>query len=122
MFQDGSEVEARNVIASSDSTRFLVQKTNAVGVVPTSTIGNIVITNHGDGFLEGLEWGAIAGAATIMVFYGVFSEEIELDSGGVIVFGLVGGVVGGAVGGICGVIAGHRYEYQFPARADSPHK
>jgi hypothetical protein len=122
VFQDGSELNVSNIIASPDSTRFLNEKTNAITVVPTHTVRGVVITNHGVGSLEGLGWGALVGSATAAVLLAV-SPGVEIDSDSVVwAVLLFGGVPGAVVGGIWGAIAGHSYEYQFPTTANSTKK
>jgi hypothetical protein len=122
VFQDGSELNVSNIIASPDSTRFLNEKTNAITVVPTHTVKSVVITNHGVGSLEGLGWGALVGSATAAVLLAV-SPGVEIDSDSVVwAVLLFGGVPGAVVGGIWGAIAGHSYESQFPTTANSTKK
>jgi len=120
MFQDGRELDARNIMASQDSTRFLNEKTEAASVVPTHTIKKVVVTNHGVGFLEGLGWGAgigiVSGATLGLIgstskYSGSTGEDVAWAT---LTLGAVGGAVGGFIGGIWGVIAGHSYEYEFP--------
>jgi len=127
VFQDGRELDARNIIASTDSTRFLNEKTDAITVVPTHTIKEVVFTSHGVGFLDGLEWGAGIGAVTGVTLgllgsrsgNGAWGSDVAGISMG---FGAIGAAVGGVIGGIWGGIAGHSYENQFPASTDSTKK
>jgi hypothetical protein len=120
VFRKNSEVEARNMSASPDSTRFLNAATDSITVVPTHTVKKVVVTNHGAGFVDGLVWGAIVGSVTVAAICAADGgQSIQLKPGGVIFLSLFGGAVGGAIGGVCGVIAGHSYEYQFPASAES---
>ncbi len=128
VFQDGRELAARNIRASSDSTRFLTEENEAITVVPTHTIKKVVITNHGVGFLEGLGWGAgiglVSGAALGLIgstskYSGSTGEDVAWAT---LTLGAIGGAVGGVIGGIWGVVAGHSYEYQYPTSADNTKK
>lgn len=120
VFQDGRELAARNFIASTDSTRFLIATTDAIAVVPTHTIKEIVFTNHGVGFLEGFGWGAgigiVSGAILGLIgstskYSGSTGEDVAWAT---LTLGAIGGAVGGVIGGIWGVAAGHSYRYEFP--------
>jgi len=122
VFQDGRELDARNIVASPDSTRFLNETTDVTTVVPTHTIKKVVLANHGVGFLEGFGWGALIGSATASVLLAA-SPGVEIDDDSVVwAVLLFGGVPGGVIGGIWGGIAGHTYEYQFPTSADNTKK
>ena len=46
LFQDGGELDVRNIIASPDSTRFLNARTNEITVVPTRAIKTVVLTSR----------------------------------------------------------------------------
>ncbi len=130
VFQDEKALDARNIIASNDSTRFLNESTNLTTVVPTFTIRKVIFTNHGVGFLEGFGWGAgiglVSGAALGLIatngqtsshsFGGADDLSVILAVAG------LGGAAGGVAGGIWGVAAGHSYEYQFRTSTDSEKK
>jgi len=123
LFQDGREMDARNIIASSDSTRLLMMEGDATIVVPTYTIRKVVFTSHGAGLLDGLEWGAGVGAVTGVTFTliafkgnGEWGSDVAGFSMGV---GAIGAAAGGVIGGIIGVSVGHSYRYQFVTSANS---
>ena len=121
VFQDGRELDARNIVASPDSTRFLNEKTDAITVVPTHTIKKVVFTNRGIGFLEGFAWGALIGAATVLAVSAASPSQGHEFSGTewTLFFMALGAGTGGVIGGIPGVIIGHSYEYQFVTSADT---
>jgi hypothetical protein len=121
VFLDRSELDARNIIASADSTRFQKDTTDAITVVPTHTIKKVIFTDHGVGFLEGFGWGAGIGVvtfATLALVNGEGFAGADLLST-TLFFAAVGGAGGGVVGGIIGVSVGHSYEYQFVTSANS---
>ena len=124
VFRDGRELDVRNIMASTDSTRFLKDTADAITVVPTRTIKKVVFTNHGVGFLEGFAWGAGIGAvtfATLALVNGEGAWGADL-LGTTLFFAAVGGAGGGVIGGIVGVSIGHSYEYQFSTSADTTKK
>ena len=120
VFQDNSELNVGNIIATPDSTRFLLDNDSTV-VVPTHTIKKVVVKNHVIGLLEGFGWGVGLAVATITVVAiangnnggsnrgigGSSLFETYLFFGGILGAGL------GIIGGTIGVIAGHSYEYNF---------
>jgi len=121
VFQDGAELNAKNIVASTDSTRFLNEKTNTTTVVPTLAIQRVVFKKRFAGFLEGFWIGALVGvpAGVGLVVFGMPKGEGESY---VIAAVFVGGLVGGLIGGISGFVIGHSYEYQFPITEESTKK
>jgi hypothetical protein len=114
VFQDDSELEARNIVASPDSTRFLNEATDSMTVVPTHTVKRVVFKNRFIGFLE---WAGIG--AVVCGGVGLSLSANNKNASGVgAAYAILGGPVGAVIGGVCGVIAGHSYEYQFPASAE----
>jgi hypothetical protein len=109
VFQDDSELDARNILASTGSTRFLNEATDSINVVPTHTIKRVVFKNR---FIGILEWAGIGA----VVFAGVglaLGASHEGEEAGV-AYVVYPGPVGAVIGGIGGVIAGHSYKYDFP--------
>jgi hypothetical protein len=120
VFRDGGEVDAKNIVASRDSTRFRSMPSDALTVVPTQSIEKVVFTNHGSGFLEGFGLGALGGGVTVLVIRGVSAPGGEFSGAAyTIAFTLIGAGVGGVLGGIPGLIIGKSVEYRFPAGADT---
>jgi hypothetical protein len=120
VFQDDSDLDARNIAAAPDSIRFLNEKTNAITAMPTHTVKKVVFKNHGVGFLEGFGWGAgigiVSGAILGLIgstskYSGSTGEDVAWAT---LTLGAIGGAVGGVIGGIWGVAAGHSYRYEFP--------
>jgi hypothetical protein len=131
VFKDGGELDARNIVASPDSTRFLNDITGAMTAVPTHAIVKVLQTNRGTGFLEGIAWGAgagvVAGLLTGLVASASSSGNTHAFGGAdmadvTLALGAAGGGAGVVIGGIIGVSIGHRYEFGFPATADSANK
>lgn len=122
VFQDGTDLDARNIVASTDSTRFLNEKTNATTVVPTLTIQKVVFKERFAGFLEGCWIGALVGVPAGVGFGILAVPKGELQAPDAILIGFVGGLVGGLIGGISGFVIGHSYEYQFVTSADNTKK
>jgi hypothetical protein len=122
VFQDGTELDAKNIVASTDSTRFVNEKTNETTVVPTHTIKKAVFKNRGVGFLEGFGFGALAGVPTGVCLAVFGFPKGELETSEVIGIGLMGGLLGGLMGGIPGFVIGHSYEYTFPIGEESTKK
>lgn len=120
VIQDGGEWEGKNILASSDSTRFVIETTDAPMVVPTRTIKKVVFTNLGVGFLEGFGLGALAGSVAVLALRaaGPSGGEFSDWSYGLF-FTLLGAGAGGVLGGIPGLIMGHSYTYEFVSSADS---
>jgi hypothetical protein len=121
VFHDGKEPDARNIVASPDSTRFVMEPFHEMTAVSTRTIKKIVFTNHGIGLLEGFGWGALGGAVTVLAIFAASPNPgSELSEPWIVAaFTAVGAGVGGVIGGIPGVIMGHSYEYNFATDADS---
>jgi hypothetical protein len=119
VFQDGGKWEGKNILVSSDSTRFLIETTDAPMVVPTRTIKKVVFTNRGTGFLEGFGLGALAGSVVVLALPVASSGGEFSDWSYVLFFTLLGAGAGGVVGGIPGLIMGHSYAYEFASSADS---
>lgn len=115
VFQDDRELDARSIVASADSTRFLNETTDSITVVPTHTINKVVLRSHGGGFVDGLLWGGGIGAV-LGVIAGLSAGEGDPHRFGYAVVGAVAvGASTGLIGGLIGLGIGHRYEYQFPA-------
>lgn len=128
VFRDGTELGARNIISSEDSTRLLIETTDMPSVVPTHAIRKVVFTSRGIGLLEGFGWGAgtgfIVGSVTGLAASSNSAGNPHAFGGAdmasvTLALGAAGGVLGGVIGGIWGVSAGHTYEYEFPAGAQS---
>jgi hypothetical protein len=110
VFQDDSELEARNIVASPDSTRFLNAATDSITVVPTHTVKKVVFKNRFIGFLE---WAGIG--AVVCGGVGIALSASHQDASGVgAAYAILGGPVGAVIGGVAGVVAGHNYRYEFP--------
>jgi len=120
VFQDDSELDARNIVASADSTRFLNETTDVMTVVPTHTIKTVVLRSSGVGFLEGFGGGVVIGATTSAIWISANEEKWHGDTK--LLGAAAGGTLGGLIGGISGFVIGHSYKYQFPTRADSTKK
>jgi hypothetical protein len=121
VFRDGREVEAKNIIASRDSTRFSLVTSDSITVVATQSIRKVVLTNHLTGFLDGFGLGALGGGLTVLVLNGIYGSNGGEFSGTdyKLFFIAAGAGLGGLIGGIPGLIIGHSDEYSFPAGADS---
>jgi hypothetical protein len=114
--QDGENLEARNVLALPDSTRFWNVAANTITVLPTRTVKNVVMTNHLTGLLEGVGFGALGGSLAILAMGGGTSSEHGFGGGAdVIGMILLGAAVGGVIGGIPGAIIGHSHTHQLAA-------
>jgi hypothetical protein len=123
VFQDDSELEARNIVASADSTRFLNETTDVMTVVPTHTIKTVVLRSSGVGFLEGFGGGVLMGATTSAILISANPKgERHISRDWMLLGAAAGGTLGGLIGGISGFVIGHSYKYQFPTSADSAKK
>jgi hypothetical protein len=111
VFRDHRELDARNIVASTDSTCFLNETTGSTTVVPTHTVKEVIFRSHGAGFVDGLLWGGGFGAILGAVG-GLASGE---GGGGAVFVAVAVGASTGLIGGLVGLGIGHRYEYQFPA-------
>lgn len=110
VFHDDREVEARNIVASPDSIRFLNAATDAMTVVPTHTVKRVVFKNRVIGFLE---WAGIG--AVVCGGVGLSLSANNKNASGVgAAYAILGGPVGAVIGGVAGVVAGHNYRYEFP--------
>jgi hypothetical protein len=108
--QDDRELDATNIVASPDSTRFVNEQDATITIVPTATVKRVVFKNRLIGFLE---WAGIG--ALVCGGIGIALSSSNQDASGVgASYAIMGGPVGVVIGGIGGVIAGHRYRYNFP--------
>jgi hypothetical protein len=118
VFQDDREMDARSIVASTDSTRFLNVATDSITVVPTHAVKRVVFKNR---LIGSLEWAGIG--AVVLGGIGLMVSADNVDASGVgAVYAVLGAPAGAVIGGIGGVIAGHRYKYQFPPSVDSAKK
>jgi hypothetical protein len=116
-FHDGSEMDARNIVASPDSLRFLSEETAATTVVSTRSVASVEFTNHLTGLLEGAGWGALGGGVTMLAIRAAAGPNGGEMSGWSydLFFTFLGAAGGAVIGGIPGAIIGHSHSYRFMA-------
>jgi len=131
----GERFKARRIVAEYDSLSFIVRLTSRpdgpIGFqrVASSSIRSMTITNHGEGAVEGLKAGAIAGTAVALAAALAELEEDEYDSNRVLIsaaiilpLATVGGLLNGAALGMK-----HRYViepegFEFLEKQKAPKK
>lgn len=118
VFQDDSELDARDIVASTNSTKFVNEATDSITDVPTHTVKRVVFKNR---LIGTLEWAGIG--AVVLGGIGLMVSADNQDASGVgAVYAILGAPAGAVIGGIGGAIAGHRYKYQFPPSVENAKK
>jgi hypothetical protein len=106
--RSGNTLRAQNICFHSDSIQFFDAESRSLRQISQSEVGNIRITHHGGGALEGMLWG-LAGGGVICL--GTLPDH-GTGSGW---FGVLALVAGGLGGSIYGGIVGHDYFFVFPS-------
>ena len=112
VFKSGSVCDATAVYAQTDSTQFVVVKTNESRRFPTTNIKAIQTTEHGKGAIVGFFFGSFIGAVTMGILVSGEKNDDYAAAGDIRqLFVLGSATLGGIIGVTAGAIKGYQNTY-----------